>query len=218
MVSWSDMPPPRRPGPPGPAGRALVAIVLNRVQMPRVWAAMTPSHWIGLGRFIMWALPDDEAVRGQMADEHPGWAEQADAAADEAWKLANDVEYPGRVRAFMIPDDAARAAMRGQACRVLAGISGGAMAHCRHIDPAAPRPMFATAWGSRVDCQRCLPLYPDQVPTPTQARTCYLCARVGLSPAHLATPTIGMVAIMMGVCGRCIARLATTAEQMEDGR
>jgi hypothetical protein len=182
---------------------------LAYTSVPAIWVRMTAADWAKLGAVMIKAVGDEDRARAEVREAHPGWADQADAAADEAIRLAaRKPIMPGIDRAEVMPDEAAEAGLRGQVLRVLAGLAGGCLEGCPHADVMNPRPLFAAAWGTRVDCRKCLPAAPVQEPTPIEARTCDLCGRVQFRPVLLATPTVGMITLGLGVCSRCLSRMA----------
>jgi hypothetical protein len=183
-----------------------IARMLAWTSIPEVWRQLGPREWAKLGAAMIEATGDEDEARAQVRAAHPGWADQADAAADEAGQLARR-PIAGISREDLIADPAAEAALRGQVLRVLAGLAGGSMAGCPHADVATPRPLYAAAWGTRVDCRDCFPRSPVQNPTPVESRTCDLCGRVQLRTVLLATPTVGMITLGLGVCSRCLARM-----------
>jgi hypothetical protein len=189
-------------------GRRYMLRVLAWVSIPAIWRQLGPREWARLGEWMMTALGDEDAARAEVYRAHAAWADQADAAADEAHRL-NALPFPGEYdRAEIMPDQLGEAALRGQALRVLAGLSGGSLTGCPHASWDAPRPLFAASWGRRVDCRDCFRHAPVEEPTPLDARTCDICARVYLRPVVLATPTVGMMTIGLGICTRCIRRMA----------
>ena len=187
--------------------RDQITRILAWTSVPANWRMMTPRHWRRLGWLMLRAVPDEAEAREEIRQAHPGWADQADAAAAEAFGMT-DLGIPGYDRVILDPDFTAECALRGQVLRVLAGLAGGCLTACPHASVETPRPIFAAAWGDRVDCRRCVTTHQQPDPTPLQARTCDLCGRVGRKPTILATPQVGMLTIGMGVCPDCVIRLA----------
>lgn len=184
-------------------------MLLAYSSLPRVWRALTWAHWTAMGAAMMLVDTGTEESRDRVRERHPAWADQADAAADEALRLVTATTIPGRDPGWFEPDDQAEAALRGQALRIVAGLAGGCLQACPHADVSRPRPLFAAAWGDRVDCLPCFRSAPppDTPMSAAESHRCDLCGRVSSGPVLLATPTIGMLTIGMGVCRRCLRRL-----------
>jgi hypothetical protein len=180
--------------------------MLAWTSVPGIWHQLGPREWAKLGAAMIEATGDQEATRAEVRADHPAWADQAEAAAAEAEALARR-EIAGLNREELWADLEGEAALRGQVLRVVAGLAGGALTGCPHADVSAPRPLFAAAWGTRVDCRACFPRAPVQNPSPVESRTCDLCGKVQFRPVLLATPTVGMITLGLGVCSRCLARM-----------
>lgn len=194
-----------------PPDRRQIRAMLAMSAHPSVWPAMTVRHWARLAELMLDAIPDDEAARAEVRRAHPGWTDQADAAADEAMALHDELVVPGVDRVSLNVDHAAEMAMRGQVLRVMAGLVGELLDTCPHVSVSCPRPMFAASWTRQVDCLACFRVSEQPDPSPEEARTCDLCGRLGREPTTLATPTIGILTIGMGVCARCVHRLSLLA-------
>lgn len=186
--------------------RGEILTLLSMTARPEVWRMMQARHWAKLGRWVSTAV-DEDAERAKIREAHPAWADQADAAADEAMALAGLGLGVGVVRGELNIDAPAEWALRGQVIRVLAGLASGCLTGCPHADLHFPRPLFAASWGSRVDCRNCLASHEQPDPSPVEARTCDLCGLVQWMPTRLATPTIGMLTLGLGVCPKCVRRM-----------
>ena len=187
--------------------RARVELLLSYLAVPKVWRAMTLADWVKAGWWVTVSIGDEDHAREVIREHHPAWADQADAAEAEAHKLAEAIQLPGTVRATAPPDFQAECALRGHALRILAGIAGGELARCAHAEVWSPRPLFAAAWGDRVDCERCFAFAPAQERPEVDQHICDLCGRYQSRRVALATPTLGMLTIGMGICAQCIARM-----------
>ena len=186
---------------------AQISAILRSTTVPAVWAMMGPLDWAYLGHLMMQAVPDEDDARAMVREHSPGWADQVEAANRDA----EAYQASGGPRLALPADHQAEAAMRGQALRVMAGLRGGAMLPCPHVDLRQPRPIFAASWSRLVDCRTCLRTRTQPEPTAVQARTCDLCGRIRWRPVGLITPVIGPVTIGMGACTACITRLAVVA-------
>jgi hypothetical protein len=186
--------------------RPAILALLSMTARPEVWRAMQSRHWAKLGRWVTECV-DEDAERAAIREAHPAWADQADAAADESLALAGLPLADGVSRGELNIDAAAGWALRGQVVRVLAGLASGCLIGCPHADLHYPRPLFAASWGNRVDCRACLHRHEQPDPSPIEVLTCDLCGRVQAWPTKLATPTIGMLTLGLGVCPKCIRRM-----------
>jgi hypothetical protein len=182
--------------------RSLMAMTAR----PEVWRVMQARHWLKLGR-MMTEIVDEDAERARIRESYPAWADQIDAASDEALALAGLPLGGAPIRGELNIDQAAEWALRGQVVRVLAGLASKCLTGCPHADLYRPRPLFAASWGNRVDCRACLASHEQPDPSWVEARTCDLCGRVQREPTRLATPTIGMLTVGLGVCTRCVRRM-----------
>lgn len=202
----------------GVPAEVFVQAIIAFTSKPDVWHTMTPRRWARLGRLVTVAVGDRDQVLDIIRERHPGWADQTDAAADEAHRLAG-MSPPGIHTRYLDPDFAAMCALRGQALRVITGVRGGAMRPCPHVDITRPRPLYASAWGHRVQCRRCLITDPHpEDPTRAESRICDMCGEKQRSPVILATPTVGILTVGMGVCDACVARMAAVAGLDDHGR
>lgn len=205
MIAWNGLP----TDDDGKPDRRAVWAMLTWTSVPAIWRQLTPRHWAALGRLMIDAIPDEDAARAEVNERHPGWADQADAAAAEAFRLTDRAVIPGTDRVTMEPDRIAEWGLRGQVLRIMAGLAGGSLKGCQHVDIATPTPMFAASWGTYVTCRRCFARAPREEPSAVEAVTCDLCGRrQHHRPVMLATPTVGLLTIGMGVCVDCVARMA----------